>query len=427
MVFTTLFSCVAPEKHQDDLYKMESIDNASKKLGAQYKYIINIDPRSYKVHTYECGDSRIKNKSHQLATNSNLVDILKDKKYDVCHICYAGLRKYKSITEEDCILIEKYMRLYEFLQNDIDTCEFLMSIFEVGDWYVNNVYTYQGGLNIVSKIDIDAKEYASLNARNRWKDYKASYSELKRVKNDSNLNNKKILSTTFTNNVAQKYSLHKCDLFVGMFAKGDTDEHKNRKTTIKNADNEILGYDWKNHYVSDDCSKFVAAVYYNYINKTILKNQPVDKKDGKGIDLWYTGTFSFTKGKGMFNLLIDKIKKFEYYDTNEIIKYDNKSKESLKNAEFIIQPGDLIYRKEKGHFEIVDGKKISVTDIPGHVEFYIGQNKVVGWGKINNVYFVNKEFKKDNKSKYFYSNNISEDKNQPYTTIIRLKRRIYEK
>lgn len=174
------------------------------------------------------------------------------------------------------------MRLYEFLENDTDTCEFLMSIFEVGDWYVNNVYTYQGGLNTVSQINSDSKLNASINAQNKWEQYKASYSELKGIKNNSSLNNKKILSTTFTNNVAQKYSLHKCDLFEGKFTKGDTDEHKNRKITIKNADNEILGYDWKNHYVSDDCSKFAAAVYYNYINKNILKNQSIDKKDGMG-------------------------------------------------------------------------------------------------------------------------------------------------
>ena len=35
----------------------------------------------------------------------------------------------------------------------------------------------------------------------------------------------------------------------------------------------------------------------NYINKTILKNKSKNEKDGMGIDLWYTGTYSFTKTK----------------------------------------------------------------------------------------------------------------------------------
>lgn len=156
----------------------------------EYKYMINIS--SNKVHTFECGNSRIRSENNKFPTNDKLINILSNDKYDVCHICYAGLRKNKSITEENCVLVEKYMRLYEFLQNDNDTCEFLMSIFEVGNWYVNNVYTYQGGLNTVSRIDSDAKRYASDSAQNKWSEYKTSYAELRQIENDTSLSNKKI-------------------------------------------------------------------------------------------------------------------------------------------------------------------------------------------------------------------------------------------
>ena len=256
-----------------------------------------INTNSNKIHTYIHGNNIIRNDEHKLSTNEELTELLKDEKYDICHICYAGLNVRDVIKQFDHELIEKYMRLYEFVSDDYDTCEFLMSIFEVRDWYVNNVYTYQGGLNNVWKINTDAKEYASRNAQKKWEEYKASYSELKKVKNDTSLNNKKILSTTYNSNIALKYSLHKCDIFKNQYAKGDSKEHKEHKATIKNADNEILGYDFKNYYVSDDCSKFAAAVYYNYINKTILKNKSKNEKDGMGIDLWYTGTYSFTKTK----------------------------------------------------------------------------------------------------------------------------------
>ncbi len=406
ILLMSLFSCSILEKEQDNLYEIETTINNSLKVETSYKSMINIDPRSYKVHTYECGNSRIKNENHKLATNSNLVDILNNKKYDVCHICYAGLRKYKSITEEDCVLIEKYMRLYEFLQNDIDTCEFLMSIFEVGDWYVNNVYTYQGGLNTVATINKGAKEKASTNAQSKWENYKASYSELKKVKNHLSLNNKKILSTTFNENGALKYGLHKCDLFEGRFAKGDTDEWKTNKTTIKNADNEILGYDWKNYYVSDDCSKFAAAVYYNYINKTILKNKPIDKKDGKGIDLWYTGSYRFKNFESDICQILTSLNEFKFYSLNDILAIED----------FELKPGDLLYRKEKAHYVDNNGQKVLVTDIPGHVNFYIGNDKVVNWGSLHSAYVINKHY---DKTKEGYKSKNSEDERQPFVAIIR--------
>ena len=370
----------------------------------EYKYMINIS--SNKVHTFECGNSRIRSENNKFPTNDKLINILSNDKYDVCHICYAGLRKNKSITEEDCVLVEKYMRLYEFLQNDDDTCEFLMSIFEIGNWYVNNVYTYQGGLNTVSKIDSDAKRYASDNAQNKWNEYKTSYSELMQVENGASLNNKKIQSTTFNGDTALRYSLHKCDLFTDRYAKGDTKDRKNNKVAIKNADNELLGYDWKNYYVSDDCSKFAAAVYYNYINKTILNNKSQDKKDGNGIDLWYTGSYSYRITDSRIMKTLTASNKFKLYSLSDILAADD----------FDLKPGDLLYRKEKAHYVDNNGQKVLVTDKPGHVDFYIGNDSVVNWGRIHKSNIIKKHFIK---TKEGYISNNSDDEQQPFVAIIR--------
>ena len=53
--------------------------------------------------------------------------------------------------------------------------------------------------------------------------------------------------------------------------------------------------------------------------------------------------------------------------------------------------GDLIYKKRN------DNKKLD-----GHVEFYIGNDKVVSWGKVYKDYIIRKKFELKNDG-YFYS------------------------
>ena len=59
---------------------------------------------------------------------------------------------------------------------------------------------------------------------------------------------------------------------------------------------------------------------------------------------------------------------------------------------------------------------------PAHIEFYIGNNKIISWGKVHKEYFISKEFvaRSNNGLNGFYSNSI-EDKNSPYICLIRFK------
>lgn len=52
----------------------------------------------------------------------------------------------------------------------------------------------------------------------------------------------------------------------------------------------------------------------------------------------------------------------------------------------------------------------------GHVEFYLGENKVVSWGGVHKTYTINKLFKIQQNG--YYSND-SEDNNRPFVAIIR--------
>ena len=162
---------------------------------------------------------------------------------------------------------------------------------------------------------------------------------------------------------------------------------------------ELITADWKNNYVVDDCSKFAAAVYYHYLNNTLLKDKNKLDKDAYGIDLWTTGSYQFYSENGKIEKILNSTNLFELWTLGKI---KNKNKDGEK---FELKPGDLIYRS---------GDKL----MQGHVEFYIGNNKAVGWGEINPDYYKIKNF--EVKDEGIYSN-YKKETNYPYISVIRIK------
>ena len=191
-------------ENKDIIAIKESIEET---INTANKYVINT--RTNKVHTYEHGTKIIGNKDNELILESSLSEILKDDQYDICHTYYAGIKKNIDLNTNDIKLIEKYMRLYDFIQNDAKTCEFLLSIFTVGSWYTENVYTYQGGANKAYKVELDAKAYASDSAYKRWENYREKY---KSIYTYSDF--KHILPVVYdSNKTTTSMVLYKCDLF----------------------------------------------------------------------------------------------------------------------------------------------------------------------------------------------------------------------
>ena len=244
----------------------------------EYRYVIN--RRSGKVHTYNHGIEIIENPNNVLKTNENLEKILENEKYDICLTCYAGLdlnlKKYKKKTndsktkkqiDEEVALIEKHMRLYEFGQLDTETQKFLICIFEVGNWYVNNVYTQLGGQKSALEINSIAADNASENAYKRWRDYldKEYYSKYE-LRTE-----KRILPVVYDGKDFTDMVTYRCDLFKNAgYGKGDNIYSKSGMQKLKNAEGEEIEREWKNYCVVDDSSKFAAVVYYHYINKEIV-------------------------------------------------------------------------------------------------------------------------------------------------------------
>lgn len=114
-------------------------------------------------------------------------------------------------------------------------------------------------------------------------------------------------------------------------------------------------------------------------------------KTAYDIDLWGTSSEMFATLNTFTRKLINT-KKFELlsFDKLTIITETDSSTKQVLNI------GDLLYRN-------------------GHVEFYIGNNKVIGWGRIHNSYYAIKTFQI--KQNGIYSSDIR-DNNIPFTSIL---------
>ena len=257
-----------------------------------------------------------------------------------------------------------------------------MCIFEVEEWYVDNVYTYQGGKQTVVETENIAKNLASDKAYGRWRNYLDNeyYNKNYGIKDD-----KKILPVVYdSNNKPTTLVTYKCDLFKNAnYGKGTFQR-------LRNAEGELIDEEYKNYCVVDDCSKFAAAVYYHYINKELLKNEYMEDKLGYGIDLWGTSTEAFSNKNAFTNTLINTM----LFELHQLGTKKNSSVSRIQE----LQVGDLLYRQ-------------------GHVEFYIGDNKTIGWGRLHKNTTIKKSFNY-NQNGLFYSTDPL-DLNQPYTSIIR--------
>ncbi len=364
---------------QRNLASTDIIKNAENEIvEGEYRYIVN--KRTGKIHTYHHGMNSGMNPDNMLMTNDSLEMILEDEEKDLCRNCWAGIKtNLKSYDDNTLDLIEKFMRLYDFTELDIETQKFLMCIFEVGEWYVDNVYTYQGGKQTVLETETIAKTSASESAYKRWRNYLSSYSSFHIFRDNS-----KILPVAYDKLSPTIMTLYKCDLFEKTnYPKGNTYDIKSTDgvTIYKNAH--------KNNFVCDDCSKFAAAVYYYYVNKEkLIKNFD--------IDLWYTSSYKFSFKNELTNVLIES-DKFHLYTLENLKEQYEEAKKDGRNFSYDLKIGDLIQRD-------------------GHVEFYIGNNKVINWGRIHNTYTLNKFFHFEDDG--FHSNDPN-DKEIPYTTIIR--------
>lgn len=411
-IILVAFSCTKIERSaiiKNELSRNDSAISVTNNTIEEYKYIINI--RTGKIHTYSDGINRVSEK-YQLRTNENIEKLLENENYDICLNCHAGLKlnldafvkRANDYNDDDDLsnrevnLIKKYMRLYEFGQLDAETQKFIICLFEVSSWYINNVYTHLGGKKNVLEVENIAKASASNAAYKKWRNFlDREYYNKYPLRYE-----KRILPVIYDeNNNHTNMVLYRCDLFKDAgYGKGDNIYSKTGMQTIKNAEGEELFNEWKNYCVVDDSSKFAAAVYYHYINKEILKNEKEEDRIAYGIDLWETSSEKFSIKNKLINILMHTNK----FDLVKLKKLKNEQKNGnyklyYDGKQFILKEGDLLYRK-------------------GHVEFYIGNNKVVSWGRVHKTNVLKKVFVLNVNG---YCSSDVEDMNIPFTSIVRFK------
>lgn len=124
-------------------------------------------------------------------------------------------------------------------------------------------------------------------------------------------------------------------------------------------------------------------------------------KTAYDIDLWGTSSEMFST-ENAFTLKLIKTKRFALYELKKVFTRNSTTSSTSTNVTINLEPGDLIYRKN-------------------HVEFYIGNNKVIGWGKIHNTYTSYKSLNKKADG-YYYNTNDLHEKNIPYTSLIKFRR-----
>ncbi|MBP3201153.1 MAG: hypothetical protein J6M39_05860 [Lachnospiraceae bacterium] len=415
------FSCTKEKRSEiikNEVTKNKSYieTNSTNANVEESRFIIN--KRTGKIHSYTHGIKVVSDK-YQLESNEDIEKLLENENYDICLNCYAGLKlnldKYKTsdrnisndevdISNHEVNLIKHYMNMYEFGKLDTETQKFLICIFEVGNWYVNNVYTQLGGQKTAREVDDIAEVEASEAAYNKWRNYLTLYGNQYKFNE-----NKKILPVIYDNK-HKKYSemvTYRCDLFKDAgYGKGDNRYSQSGQVTLKNAEGEEIDKEWKNYCVVDDSSKFAAAIYYHYINKDILKNKEQDKRIAYGIDLWGTRTTDYLlPNSSILNKLIKISRKFALFSEIDILEENKKYERKETNEKFSLAVGDLICKHQE-------------KNVAGNVEFYIGNNKYVGWGHINKSYTIKKKLTMTNNK--FYSD-YEGDKGTPYTTVIRFK------
>lgn len=222
------------------------------------------------THGMNCGMSE----HNKLESNENIEEILKNENYDICLTCFAGLKlnldKYKTnkivndddvdLTNREVNLIKSYMNMYEFGQLDTETQKFLICIFEVGSWYVHNIYTQLGGQKTAREVDDIAEVSASEGAYNKWRNYLDWYGKQYNFKE-----NKKILPVLFPDNPATDMVVYRCDFFKNLaYGKGNTEYSKTGLQIIKNTEGEEIFKEYKNYCVIDDSSAVPVYLLHKY-------------------------------------------------------------------------------------------------------------------------------------------------------------------
>lgn len=286
----------------------------------------------------------------------------------------------------------------------------------VGEWYVDNVYTYQAGTygaESFSNATGVVTYYQGLQEQMYQDKFRESFREnwlkssqdAKDKRRNYMIENKKV-PDQMVDLIMQNFDVP-TSVMNGTFSKLNADVLKKneRYTTndrLTNKKPKLFGYysnPFTNGNLQDDCSSFVSIVLYLFVNN----NKDIKEK--------YKSVPNYTSKKLLRDEAKAELEKkgFKCYD-------DENLQEQYKIIEAIpLQPGDILVRN-------------------GHVELYLDENWSFGWGEVHNSYKNNPDSKSfrwhfgtedevegSDKHDGYYFYNLNKSSEGDYTRVYRYK------
>lgn len=329
-------------------------------------------------------------------------------------------RTYKKTIEQANSEMWDYEKTDADKEYEENIATLLKCIKEVGEAYIENVYTYSAGKtlsynsldsngNVIENpkandstikysiedriaknttndvevtdaiFDVDKRmKTSSISAYNVWNEYKENIIDSNIGITKDNIKSRKIMMQGADTDTT--IALHHLGLFDEYIERNSSETLKfnfKRYNYDENNNRVYIGNANKRNYVADDCSGFAAAVYYYYLNK--IKKE----KNGGGIDLWTTGSKKFIDKNSVIGKILED-NSFKVYRWDEINKDKDKEYNIYIDTDFKLLPGDLLYRAPQ------NGKT-------AHVEFYLENDDKepfsFGWGDIQSSFENNKNSK----------------------------------
>lgn len=340
-----------------------SVDNKQISDNTMNEYIVN--KRTGKIHSKDCPSVRQMNEKNKMLVSDSLLNLLKND-YTICRRCRAGIKKsgvygpihqmfHSNMYGEDVEISASYE-------------EYLDSIDDVGEWYVEHVPTYASL--------IQDESYSKYNGYNQH--YK-TYS----MKNKGHVTDHRVPSSETTEN--QLKSLSPDDQIL----RGTEKAAINYINCFKQIDfrKKIAYYpcDFLNsesdyRMPGDDCVRYLFAVFNRMDSQFTKKYAMLTKSSYSKTDSTMMATDYWDIAYGLMNL------GFKIYDSEPgIIDADNDTYAEgyvfMISDNFKLQKGDILARE-------------------GHVHIYLGDGIAAeapnfGWGRVYRSFPQTYEIKKE--------------------------------
>lgn len=363
--------------------------DVSKESAQINEYVLN--SRSKKIHSVDCQYvGRIK-ETNKKAVSDSLINLLKND-YTICRKCKAGVKESLGNSWFNHLF---HNNLYQEMEVDASKEDYLNSINEMGEWYVEHISTYASLIQeeAIEKYtgEFDTyKEYLMPDKNGTEKAYKVISSD----KGGTNINS--IDSSTKILRANETAAINYLENYESIIFE--------KKIAYYPCD--LLDEKSDYNMPGDDCVRFVFSILNRMEGNFTEKFKLLTKKSYNHTNSKMLTTDRQDIAFGMINL------GFQIFDSEEssiFVGKDNNPEGYIHEItdDFQLENGDIICRE-------------------GHVHLYLGDGNMLvadnfGWGRVYRyypwVYEISVQKEPDGKNKVILINSAGEE--EAYSRVYR--------